>query len=87
MPASARLRRFVLAFSSGLVTILLSPGTRFAAADDNGLGAGGALFAFNFTLVVGIILAFLFGFGLRDYIHKRVLRAKGKKPTPPPSRP
>ncbi len=83
MPASARLRRFVLAFSTGLGAVLLSPVTRFVAADDNGLGAGGAAFAFNFTLIVGIVLAFIFGFGLRDYIQKRMLRARAKKPTPP----
>ncbi len=57
-----------------------------AAAEDGGLGAGGVAFALNYTLILGIVLAFIFGFGLRDYIHKRMLRAKAKKPTSSPPR-
>ena len=56
------------------------PLTPRAAAEDNGLGAGGASFAFNFTLVVGVILAFIFGFAVRDYLHKRGLRAQAARP-------
>ena len=83
-PASARIRRLVLAFWTCLGAFLLSPA---AAADDGGLGAGGAAFAFNYTLVIGIVLAFIFGFGLRDYIQKRILRARSaRKPTQSPPR-
>lgn len=85
--ASTRLRRRVLAFGTGLVGFLVSPFAAYVSAEDGGLGAGGAAFAFNFTLVVGIILAFIFGFGLRDYIHRRLLRAKSsKKPATTPPR-
>lgn len=84
-PVFTRLRRVALAFPAAFVAFLLSPATRMAAAEDGGLGAGGAIFAFNYTWILGLILAFIFGFGLRDYIQKRMLRAQAKKrPAPKP---
>lgn len=92
-PASTRLRRLVLAFWTALGIYLSSPLSRIAplatvaAAEDNGLGAGGASFAYNYVSVISIILAFIFGFALRDFIHRRSMRAKNaKKPTPAPPR-
>ncbi len=89
--ASTRLRRLVLALWTLLVAYLSSPLSRWApaltvaAADDNGLGPGGATAAYNFVFAVSIILAFLFGFGLRDAIHRHSLRAKAR--TPPKAAP
>ncbi len=86
-PASARLRHTVLAAGAATAATVLSPLLPLVAADDGGLGPGGASFAFNYTLIVGILLAFIFGFGLRDYIQKRMLRARSaKKPTSAPPR-
>ncbi len=86
-PASGTIRRAALALWTMLAASLLSPLLPAVAADDGGLGSGGAAFAFNYTLILGIILAFIFGFGLRDYIHKRMLRAAAKKrPTSVPPR-
>ncbi len=85
--ATARLRRCATVLGAGLAAVLLSPIARYAAADDNGLGSGGAVFAFNFTLVVGIVLSFIFGFAIRDYLQKRALRARStKRPAPAPPR-
>ncbi len=85
-PASGRLRRVALAFSTALVAVLLSPLVSLAAAEDGGLGAGGASFALNYTWLLGLALSFVFGFGLRDYIQKRMLRAQAKKrATPKPA--
>ncbi len=87
MPASTRLRRAVTVSSAVMAAYLASPLAGLVWADDGGLGAGGAAFASNYTLIVAIILAFIFGFGLRDYIHKRSLRARpAKKPAPVPPR-
>ncbi len=70
-----------------MTALLASPLVATVSADDNGLGAGGVAFALNYTLIVGIILAFIFGFGLRDYIHVRMLRANArKKPVQSPKR-
>lgn len=86
-PASTRPRRAALAFWTSLAGYLVSPLLPAVAAEDGGLGPGGAAFAFNFTLVVGVILAFIFGFGLRDYIQRRLARAKAsKKPAASPPR-
>jgi hypothetical protein len=86
-PASARLRRVALVVSTTSAACLISSFLPLVAAEDGGLGAGGAAFAFNYTLILGIILSFVFGFGLRDYIQKRMLRAKSaKKPSPAPPR-
>lgn len=78
-PASARLRRIALAFSTVLAAFLLSPLAPLAGAEDGGLGAGGAVFAINYTWVLGLILSFVFGFGLRDYFQKRNLKVQAKK--------
>jgi len=86
-PASARYRRVVLALWFTLAAYVASPLAGLASAEDNGLGAGGASFAFNFTLVIGIILAFIFGFAIRDYLQKRALRGRSaKKPSQAPPR-
>ncbi len=92
-PASTRLHRLVLAFWTALGAYLISPLSRVApiasvaAAEDGGLGAGGASFAYNYVSVISIILAFIFGFAIRDFIHRRSMRAKNaKKPTPAPPR-
>lgn len=91
--ASTRLRRFGLVLSTATVGYLVSPLAQVvpwatvAAAEDGGLGAGGAGLAYNFVLAVSIVLAFIFGFGVRDFIHRRSMRAKtAKKPTPAPKR-
>ncbi len=83
--ASARLVRLGLAFGAVLGAYALSPLSRLlpiatvALADDNGLGAGGAAFAYNYVNIVSIVLAFIFGFGLRDVIHRRWTRAQARK--------
>lgn len=82
-PASARLRRIALALSAALVAFFLSPIAPFVAAEDGGLGAGGAAFAYSYTWVLGLVLSFIFGFGLRDYIQRRMLRAQAKKSSAP----
>lgn len=82
-PASTRHRHLALAFAATLAAYALSPLLPLVAAEDGGLGSGGAAFAFNYTLVLGIILSFVFGFGLRDYIQKRMLRAQAAKRTAP----
>ncbi len=82
-PASARLRRIALALSAALVAFLISPVAPLVAAEDGGLGAGGAAFAYNYTWILGLVLSFVFGFGLRDYIQKRMLRAQAKKRSAP----
>ncbi len=80
VPAFARTRRFALAFWTALGAYLLSPLAPAVSADaGEGLGAGGAAFAINYTVVIGIVLAFIFGFGLRDYIQKRILRTQAAK--------
>ena len=91
--ASIRLRRLGLLFSTATVGYLVSPLAQIvpwatgAAAEDGGLGAGGAGLAYNFVLAVSIILAFIFGFAIRDFIHRRAMRAKSaKKPTAAPKR-
>ncbi len=82
-PASAKIGRVALAFSTALVAALLSPLVSLAAAEDGGLGAGGANFAFSYTWILGLVLSFVFGFGLRDYIQKRMLKAQAKKRATP----
>ncbi len=78
-----RLRRIALALGTAVVAYLASPFVPAIAADDGGLGAGGASFAFNYTIILGIVLSFIFGFGLRDYLQKRMLRASSKKKPAP----
>lgn len=83
--ASGRLHRLVLASLTAVAALLLSPMLPLVAAEDGGLGAGGAVFAYNYTWILGLVLTFIFGFGLRDYIQRRMLRAQAKKrsvPTP-----
>ncbi len=83
--ASARLLRLGLAFGTVIGAYALSPLSRMlpvatgALADDNGLGSGGAAFAFNYVNVVAIVLAFILGFGLRDVVHRRWTRAQARK--------
>ncbi len=90
--SSSRLGRLVLAFWIAAGAYLASPLARVlpvvtvAAADDNGLGSGGASFAVNYVFAVALVLAFIFGFGIRDAIQRRLMRARAKKPTPAPPR-
>lgn len=83
--ASARLLRLGLAFWTVIGAYALSPLSRVlplatgVLADDNGLGSGGASFAYNYVNVVAIVLAFIFGFGLRDFVHRRWTRAQARK--------
>ena len=81
--ASTRLLRLGLAFSTLVGAYLLSPVATFAAAETDGLGAGGAAFAYNYVNVVAIVLAFIFGFALRDVIHRRWTRAQARKKAKP----
>ncbi len=91
--SSSRLARIVPALwvaagaylASSLARML--PVATVVAADDNGLGSGGASFAVNYVFAVAVVLAFIFGFGIRDAIQRRLMRAKSaKKPTPAPPR-
>ena len=91
--ASARLLRLGLAFGSVLGAYVASPLSQWVpvasvgAAEDNGLGAGGASLAYNYVLVVAIVLAFIFGYAVRDVLHRRAVRSRSaKKPTPTPPR-
>lgn len=91
--ASTRLRRLALVSCTLALAYLASPLTgvvpllTVAAAESDGLGAGGAAAAYNFVLAVAIILAFIFGFAIRDVIHRHAIRAKAKGiPKPSPKR-
>ncbi len=82
--ASTRIRRVALALWTGLAAYLVAPASRalpatgLAAAEAEGLGAGGAITAYNYVFAVSIILAFIFGFAIRDAIHRHAIRAKAK---------
>ena len=95
--ASTRIRRVMLALGTATVVYLMSPAVRIlpilgaAAADDGGFGAGvGGLSAVNFTYVVSAVLAFIFGFAVRDVVQRHAIRAQAKrdkaKPAPTPKR-
>lgn len=84
---AVRLVRFGLALGTAVSAYLMSPLLPCVTAEDNGLGSGGVGFALNFTFVVAVILAFIFGFAIRDYLQRRALRARAtKKPTQAPPR-
>ncbi len=81
--ASTRIRRIVLGLWVAAGAYLVAPLSRaipiatLASADD-GLGAGGVAFAYNYVDAVTIILVFILGFGIRDVIHRHSIRAKAK---------
>ena len=81
-------RRLVLsslATAGSVFALSVAPILSRAAAESDGLGdrSGGASMAFTFILGVSAVLAFLLGYGIRDYLQKRALRAKAnRKPAP-----
>lgn len=92
-PASTRLGRLGLAFWTAIAAYMVSPLARLlpvatvAAAEDGGLGAGGAAMAYNYVLAVSVILAFILGFAIRDVLHRHSMkRRSAKKPAPVPPR-
>ena len=84
-PASTRLLRVGLALGTALGAYTASPLARIlpvvtvVAADDRGLGAGGAGAAYNCVLEVSIVLAFIFGFAMRDVLQRYAMRARARK--------
>lgn len=82
--AATRLRRVALVLWTAVGAYLASPTshvlpvTGLAAAESEGLGAGGAITAYNFVFAISIILAFIFGFAIRDAIHRHAIRSKAK---------
>jgi hypothetical protein len=68
----------------------IAPVVGLAAADDGGLGGAGALTAVNFVFDVSLVLAFIFGFAIRDVLQRHAIRAQAKrnraKATPAPKR-
>lgn len=83
----ARIVRVGLALGTTIAAYLASPLVAAVAAEDEGLGSGGVGFALNFTFVMGVVLAFIFGFGIRDYLQRRALRARAaKRPAQAPPR-
>ncbi len=81
---STRLRRLALVLWTAAGAYLVAPMSHapravgFAAAESEGLGGGGAITAYNFVFAASIVLAFIFGFAIRDVIHRHAIRAKAK---------
>ncbi len=87
--AAKTLRRIALATWAALLSFFaflaagpLSPVGK-AAADDGGLGAGGAAFAFSYVNWVSIILVFILGFAIRDALQRYNLRAQARRRAKP----
>lgn len=89
--ASGVLRHIAQAMCAALLSLLFFLGAGplspfgLAAADD-GLGSGGAAFAYNYVNWVSLFLVFILGFAIRDVLQRHAIRAQAKrraKPTPP----